>query len=432
MNVNAKHSPMGHVINKFLLLADKFMPEIHLRQPQFTYSACGPFTKHEQRIQKFKETGDTNYVYKNELDKACFVHNAAYSDSKDLTKRTVEDKILKNKAFAKDPKYDGYQRGLASMVYKFFDSKVSGSGAKRISENEQLANELQKPIIRKCEKRKVYSTFKDNIWGVDLADMQLLSKYNKGIRFLLCVIDIFSKYAWAVPLKDKKGISIVKAFQSILKQSNRKPNKIWVDKGSEFYNAYFKKWLRGNDIVMYSTHNEGKSVVAERFIRTLKSKIYKYMTSISKNVYIDKLGDIVDEYNNTCHTTIKMKPIDVKDNTYINTSKEINNKDPKFKVGDYIRISKYKNIFAKGYMPNWSEEVFVIKKVKNTIPWTYVINDLNGEEIIGTFYEKELQKTNQEEFRIEKVIRRKGDELYAKWKGYDNSFNSWTDKANLV
>ena len=278
------------------------------------------------------------------------------------------------------------------MVYKFFDSKVSGSGAKLIPENEQLANELHKPIIRKFEKRRVYSTFKVNIRGVDLADMQLLSKYNKGITFLLCVIDIFSKYAWVVPLKDKKGISIVKAFENILKQSNskRKPNKIWVDKGSEFYNAYFKKWLRDNDIVMYSTHNEGKSVVAERFIRTLKSKIYKYMTSISKNVYIDKLDDRVDEYNNTYHTTIKMKPIDVKDNTYINTSKEIDNKDPKFKVGDCVRISKYKNIFAKGYMLNWSEEVFVIKKVKNTIPWTYAINDLNGEEIIGTFYKKEL------------------------------------------
>ena len=156
---------------------------------------------------------------------------------------------------------------------------------------------------------------------------------------------------------------------------------------------------------MYSTHNEGNSVVAERFIRMLKSKIYKHMTSISKNVYIDKLDDIVDEYNNTYHTTIKVKPADVKDNTYINANKKINNNDSKFKVGDHVRISKYKNIFAKVYMPNWSEEVFVIKKVKNTVPWTYVINDLNGEEITGTFYEKELQKTNQEEFRIEKVIR---------------------------
>ena len=177
---------MNNSINKFLLLGDKFMPEIHLRQPQFTYNACGPFTRHEQRIQKFKETGDTNYVFKHELDKACFVRDAAYSDSKVLTKRTIADKNLKNRAFdiAKDPKCDGYQRGLASMVYKFFDSKVSGSGAKLIPENKQLANELHKPIIRKFEKRKVYSTFKDNIWGADLANMQLLSKYNKGIRFL--------------------------------------------------------------------------------------------------------------------------------------------------------------------------------------------------------------------------------------------------------
>ena len=135
-------------------------------------------------------------------------------------------------------------------------------------------------------------------------------------------------------------------------------------------------------------------------------------------MYIDKLDDIVDEYNNTYRTTIKMKPIDVKDNTYINANREINNKDPKFKVGDHVRISKYKIIFAKGYMSNWSEEVFR--------------NDLNGEEITGTFYEKELQKTNQEEFRFEKVIRRKGDKLYVKWKGYNNSFNSWIDKASLV
>ena len=256
----------------------------------------------------------------------------------------------------------------------------------------------------------------------------------------MCVIDIFSKYAWFVPLKDKKGATIVNAFQKVLDDSNRseakskgrKPNKIWVDKGSEFYNNSFKKWLKDNDIEMYSIHNEGKSVVAERFIRTLKNKIYKYMTSTSKNVYIDQLDDIVDEYNNTYHRTIKMKPVDGSDNTYINFEEEGINKHSKFKVGDYVRISKYKNIFDKGYMPNWSEEVFIISKIKNTVPWTYVINDLNGEEIIGTFYEKELQKTNQQEFRIEKIIKRKGDKLYVKRKGYDNSFNSWIDKKDLV
>ena len=161
------------------------------------------------------------------------------------------------------------------------------------------------------------------------------------------------------------------------------------------------------------------------------------MTLISKNVCINKLDDIANEYNNTYHRATKMEPVDVKDNTYIDSmemhsNKKVNDKDPKFKVGDHVRISKYKNIFAKGYTPNWSEEVFVIKKVKNTVPWTYVINDLNGEEIIGTFYEKELQKTNQQEFRIEKVIKKKGDKLYVKWKGYDSSFNSWIDKKDLI
>ena len=322
------------------------------------------------------------------------------------------------------------------MVYNFFDKNSAGSGVNTTPQNQQLAEELHKPIIRKFEKRKVHAAFKGNIWGADLADMQLLSRCNKGIRFLLCVIDIFSKYAWVVSLKDKKGVSIVAAFQNILKQSNRKPNKILVDEGSEFYNVSFKKWCIQQIYVfnnfMYSTNNEAKSVVVERFIRTLKSKIYKYMTSISKNVYIDKLDDFVNEYNNTYHTTIKMKPMDFKDNTYINTDKDINDKDPKFKIGDRVRISKYKNIFAKGYTQNWSEEVFVIKKVKNIVPWTYVINDLNGEEIMGACHEKELQKTSQEEFRIEKVIKRKGDKIYVKWKGYDNSFNSWIDKKDLI
>ena len=148
------------------------------------------------------------------------------------------------------------------------------------------------------------------------------------------MIDIVNKYAWVIPLKDKKGVSIVDAFWKILDKSRRKPSKIWIDKGSEFYNNSFKKSLKDNDIEMYSIDNEGKSVVSKRLIRTLKAKIYKYMTSMSKNVYIDKLDDIVNEYNNTYHRTIKIKPVDVDDNTYIDFEKEANDKDPKFKVGD--------------------------------------------------------------------------------------------------
>ena len=426
---------MNEIINKFLLTGDKFMSEIHLRQPGFTYSACGPFTENKQKIQRFMDTGDTKYIYRNELDKACFQHDMAYGDFKDSKRRTQSDKVLKVKAFeiASNPKCDGYQRGLASMVYKFFGKKSKGAGVKNESkENQQLANELHKPITKNLKKRKVYSSYKDNIWGIDLADMQLISKYNKGIRYLLCAIDFFIKYLFVVPLKDKKGVSIVNAFQKNLNNSKRKPNKIWVDQESEFYNTHFKKWLKDNNIEMYSTYNEGKSVVAERFVRTLKNKIYKHMIAISKNVCFDVLDNFVDKYNNTYHRTIQMKPVDVGDDSFAEYNEESNEKDPKFKIGDYVRVSKYKNIFAKGNTPNWSEEVFIIKRIENTVPWTYAISDLNGEDIVGSFYEKELQKTDQQRFRIEKVIKRKGNKFYVKWKGYNNSFNSWTDKKDLI
>ena len=264
---------MNNVINKFLLAGDKFMPEMHLRQPQFVYSVCGPFTRHKERIKKFKQTGDTRYIYRNELDKACLQHDSTYADHKDLINRTKSDKVLRDKAYniASNSEYDDYQRGLDSMVYKFFDKESIGSGIINTTKPSSLilADELHKPVIKKFEKRNVYSQFKDNIWGVDLADMQSLSRKNKGIKYLLCAIDLFSKYAFVIPLRDKKGISIVNAFDKIIKQSNRKPNKIWVDQGGELYNNVSKKWLSDNDIIMYSTNNEGKSVVAERIMRTL-------------------------------------------------------------------------------------------------------------------------------------------------------------------
>ena len=197
---------MNEIVNKFLLVGDKFIPE-------FTYSACGPFTRKKERIEKFMQTGNTDFIYRNELDKACFQHNMAYGKSKDLAKRTQSDKVLRDKAFkiASDPKYDGYQRGLASMVYKFFDKKSSGSSV-LTKPNYQLGNELHRQITKKFKRQKVYSSFRDNIWGVNLADMQSLSKYRKGIKYLLCAVDLFSKYAWVVPLKDKRRITVVNVF----------------------------------------------------------------------------------------------------------------------------------------------------------------------------------------------------------------------------
>ena len=208
----------------------------------------------------------------------------AYGDFNDLARRTASDIILRDKAFsiAKNPKYDEYEKGLTSIVYEFFDKKTAsltdksalGSGIKSVPQNQQLAEELHKPSITKFKKRKLYSSFKDNTWDAGVADMQSISKFNKRFRFLSCVIDIFSKYAWVDPLKDKKGVTTVNAFQSTLKDSTKKTKKKirWLDIGSAFYNNSFKKLLQNNDIEMYSTHNEGKSVVTESFIRTLKTK----------------------------------------------------------------------------------------------------------------------------------------------------------------
>ena len=224
--------------------------------------------------------------------------------------------------------------------------------------------------------------------GADQSDMQLKTRFNKGFRFLLCVIDIHSKYAWVIPLKDEKGITINYTFQEMLDELRRKPNKIWLDRGSEFHNRSMKSWLE-------------------------------------KKCNIGKIDDIVNKHNNTYHRTIKMKYVDVKWNTYIDSIKKTNNKDPKFKIGDIVRISKCKRAFCKRLHSKWG--VFLIEKVKNAVPWTYFINDLSGEEIVGTFFDNALQKTNQEEFRIEKVIKRNGDKLYVKWKWHNNWFNSWID-----
>ena len=236
------------IINKFLLVGDKFMTEMHLWDSKAKkYSACGPFTRHQKRIDMFMKYERISHILKNRLDAACFQHDSTCAKYKDRLNRKQSDIVLNNKALkiATDPRVNGYQKGLASMVYKFFNERTKRSGINNTGNllvNLQLAEELHKPIIKIFKRRKVYYSFKDNIWSVDLADIQLISKYNKGIKYLLCVIDLFSRYAWVIPLKNKKGGSIVEGFEKILNDSNRKPNKIWVDHGSEFYNNKFKSF----------------------------------------------------------------------------------------------------------------------------------------------------------------------------------------------
>ena len=217
------------------------------------------------------------------------------------------------------------------------------------------------------------------------------------MKYLLCAIDLFNNYAWVTPLKEKRGITIVNALQKVISKG-RKPNKIWVDQGGEFYNKLLKRFLKINGIEIYPTYNEEKSVVAERFIRMLKNKIFKHMTAISKSVYLNVLDDIVNKYKNADHKTIKIKPIDVTSDSYAKYDKDSYVTKLKLKFGDNVRISKYRNIFAKGYTENWSEEVFVVSKIKSAVRWAYVISDLNGEPIAGSFMKENCQKVVKKNF----------------------------------
>ena len=281
--------------------------------------------------------------------------------------------------------------------------------------SQQLAEELQKPITRNFRKRRVISKRIDKIWAADLVEMQKYSKWNKGVKYLLTVIDVFSKYGWIIPLKDKKTESVSSAFEKIFKKSKRKSTMLWTDKGSEFISKHFKEFLKKNYIKLYHTENEEKSSIVERWNRTMKNKMWKMFSANNNTVYWDKLKDLVDDYNNAKNSSIKMTPIEAskKENekkVFANLYGDLiylKPKKPKFSIGDKVRISKYKRrVFDKGYTPNWTEEVFVVDKVIPTKPTTYYIVDLLGEKVEGSFYEKELQKAKQQTFRIEKVIRR--------------------------
>ena len=293
---------------------------------------------------------------------------------------------MKDRAYeiARNRNYDGYERGLASMAYQFFDKKRGSA----VSVNEQLAEELHKAVIKKFKRRRVYARFKDNIWAGYLTEMELLSSKNKNVKYLLCVIDDFTKYAWIKLLKNKKGKTALNAFIEIVNECHRKPDKLWVDQGREFYNKLMQEWL-DNNILMHSTHNEGKSITAERFIKTLKAKFYKNMTANDSKSYLPYLNKLVDQYNNTYHHSINKKPISA-DYSALIEKIGTNPKAPKFKVNDRVRITKYKNLFSKGCTENWSREIFIIDSVLKTNPWTYKTKDLNGEKRIGSFYEKEL------------------------------------------
>lgn len=306
-----------------------------------------------------------------------------------------------------------------------------------------LAQELHKPARKKFPTRRVITLDIDDLWQADLADMQNIKGKNKNYKYILTVIDTFSKLGHAVPLKSKTASEVAEAFEQIFKKHGNAPKNLQTDQGLEFFNSTFRDLLKKYNVNHYNTYTDKKASIVERWNRTLKTKMWKMFTENNNQNWINILDDIVNEYNNTRHGTIGVKPINVnKQNKHIvfeklRTSK-MSIKKPKFKVGDIVRISKKKSIFEKGYKPNWSEELFIVTLLKNTVPRTYKIKDFAGDELRGTFYEQELQSTKIPDYaRIEKIILKKTDKdgikwIRVKWKGYDNKFNSWIKAESLI
>ena len=309
--------------------------------------------------------------------------------------------------------------------------------------SSKLADELHKPVRRNFRKRRVFAHNIDEVWSADLVDMQSFAKSNQGYRFILMIVDVFSKYGWAIPLKTKTAGEVSKAFERLW-TTTAPPKKLWVDKGTEFFNKSMKTLLTRNHVEMYTTENEEKSCVVERWNRTIKRNMWKYFTANNTAKYIDVLPQIIARYNTTYHRSIKCTPTQAREPSKhqhvweaLYGSKLVPVARAKFHVGDRVRILKKKKTFEKGFTSNWTEELFTVSEVKRTNPPTYSLEDTRGEKIQGTFYEQELQKTTQEIYRVEKVVRKRTrrrdgvKEVYVKWRGYNNSFNSWIPASDL-
>ena len=283
---------------------------------------------------------------------------------------------------------------------------------------DEFAREMHHQVKRKFKRRKVIGTGIDEIWAMDIAFMESFAADNNGFKYILCIIDVFSKYAWCVPLKSKTGTIVLTAVKDVIAESGRQPEKIWVDRGSEFYNKEFMDWAKKKNITVYSTYGESKSVVVERFIRTLKELITRKFTSTNLRNWVKILPGILKFYNNKYHKTIKMTPteatdpmneVEVHNNIHKIKDREKKKKKPKFKVGDQVRVSRVKGTFEKGYDTNWTYEVFTISKVLDTEPVTYQLTDYDDELIDGSFYENELLKTNvPDQYGILKILETRG------------------------
>ena len=350
------------------------------------------------------------------------------------------------KNIKKDVKDDLYEEpgvvgSLGGVAPYAKAQKISIAQGKKELE-KKLAYTLHKPRRRRGEFLPVVVFDIDQQWVADLIEVQTLSKQNKGYRYVLVVIDAFSKYAWARPIKKKTGKDVTDAFAKILKEAKgRKPQTLQTDAGKEFYNQTFQSLMKTQEIHHFSTHGDAKASIVERFNRTLKSKLYRYFTAANTLKYVDILPKLVNQYNRTYHRSIKTTPAKV---TTFNATEVWNNlygkyqtkkeKKPAFKVGDKVRLNKKFRPFKKGYLPGWTEEVFQVRKVVPGMVTTYKVQELDDTPLQGTFYVWDLQKVHVDEatyFRVEKVLKRQKDKLFVKWKGYPSKYNSWINKKDL-
>jgi len=366
----------------------------HLPGHKFT----GPFTELEKRVDKGGNPLPGFEPY-NQIDDIARQHDWCYKtadETESKTRRQCDKEMLDNLNAIKTK---GIREKLDYTLVKpaiWLKYKL-GLG---LHDNLKLAEELHRPIKRKFKRRKVYVFNLHDIWSADLQDLSSLSKYNKGYKFLLNVIDLFSRYAYSVPLKTKSANEVTEAFEKLFDVKH--PNKLWTDRGKEFVNNRIKQVLEKRNIELYHVYNEGKACVVERFNRTLGEMINRHLTAHKTNKYIDVLQNLIDEYNNKYHSTIRMSPVDA--NKFENRDKALQpvmhdivfakTQRPKYKVGDRVRIYRYKTTFEKGSKPNWTNEIFVVDDIATTKPLTYKLKDLHSEPILGSFYAQELLKTN--------------------------------------
>ena len=368
---------------------------------------------------------------------------------KKLTKKDADSaKRLKAVYFA--PAQPGSYGGVNAVRRAVDEKQQKKKKKKKISTgvvkhwlSKQETYSLHKPVRRKFPRRRVVVSGLDDQWQADLADVQSLAKYNGGHRYLLACIDVLSKYAWVVPLKDKTGKSLVGAFSSVF-DGGRVPRCLQTDKGTEFTNSLLQKYLAQRGVSFFTTENEDtKAQICERFLRTLKGKMFKHFTQKQTRTYTDVLDKLVTSYNATHHSSIDTSPASVN----VGNAEAVwqtlygghcpPKARPRFRVGDLVRISTARGTFKKGYLPNWSRELFSVVSVRSTQPPTYTLEDQNGENVRGTFYEAELQRIGEvpETYKIEKVLgeRKKKNitQVLVKWLGYSDTFNSWINKTDL-